>query len=128
MRIGVATVPSTARTAPARCAISATATMSTTCNIGLEGVSIQTIAGAAAPTTAAIRSGSVPAKRWSAISRRAQNLSSQSMVPKYRLSWTATAPPGGTVRNRAAMAAMPEGNTSASAPRSRVASRASNCR
>ena len=113
---GVATVESTASSAPAWCAICAVRAMSVSVHIGLAGVSIHTrrvwpgrIAACTAATSSIVTSSTCRPQSVA-------NPISQLRNDQYMMRGASTWSPGASAWNTAVAAAMPEANSSAWCP------------
>jgi hypothetical protein len=127
VRIGVATVLSTARHAPARWAISAVAAMSVIGHVGLAGLSIQTSLVRPGCTAVASASIELASTKSTTIPPSAARLFNQLRRPQYMTCGATTWSPGRSARNTAVAAAIPDAKVRQAAPPSRLASSASGC-
>ena len=123
--IGVATVLSAARSAPASCAIAAAAAMSVTAQVGLAGVSIQTRRVRPGRIACFSASRSVMSTISTARPQARAVPVSQRRSAQYMTLGATTWSPGASARNTVVAAAMPEAKASAAAPPSSRASSAS---
>ncbi len=122
---GVAAVLSTARSAPARCAIAAAPAMSVIDHSGLAGVSIHTSRVSPGTTAAASASSEVVSQNATLSRPSASAWPSQRRSAQYMTRGATTWAPGGSAPNSVVAAAIPDGNSSEAAPPSSAESSAS---
>ncbi len=128
VRTGVATVESTPSSAPASCAIDATAAMSLTPHMGLAGVSIHTILVWPRRTAARIASGLVASTNVASMPSSRASSASHFFKAQYMTSGATTCVGLASARNAEVAAAMPEPNIRHASAPSRACSTASACR